>query len=83
MHGLLTMPYDATDVPESGADQRTDGGQEDHSHAIDFAVFCRNASIMGAYRIKGISVAIRMCETDCPVLTSRRHAWTSRPQSVC
>ena len=39
VHGLLTMPYDATDVPESWADQRTDGVQEDHSHAIDFAVF--------------------------------------------
>ena len=27
------------DVSESGADQRTDGGHEDHYRAIDFAVF--------------------------------------------
>ena len=83
VHGLLTTPYDAIDVPESGADQRTDGGQEDHTHAIDFAQFLRNASIMSAYGMKGISVVAQMCEMDCQVLTSRRHAWTSRPRSVC
>ena len=61
MHGLLPKPYDATDAcPESGASQSTDGGQEDHSRAIDFAqVFFRNALIMSVYGIKGISVAVR------------------------
>ena len=48
-------------VPESGANQRTDGGLEDHPHAIDFAVFWKkkNALIMSTYGIKGISVAVR------------------------
>ena len=40
-------------VPESGVNQRTDGGQEDYPHAIDFAQF------MSACGIKGISVAVR------------------------
>ena len=31
VHGLLTTPYDATDMPGSGANQSTDGGHEDHS----------------------------------------------------
>ena len=41
-------------MPESEADQRTNGGPEDNSQAIDFAVsFLRNASIMRLYGIKG------------------------------
>ena len=88
MYGLLTMSYDATYLPESGVDQRTDGGHEDHSHTIDFAEFWRNAPIMSVFKSKDsfgsskVTIA-QMCETDFPVLTSRRHAWTSRPRSVC
>ena len=52
MHGLLKTPYDATDEPESGADLRTDGGNKDNFHAIDFAgFFFRNATIISAYGI--------------------------------
>ena len=41
MHGLLyvTTPYDATDVPQSGADTRADGRHEERSHTIDFTQF--------------------------------------------
>ena len=43
VHGLLTTPNDATDVPESGAGQRTDGEHEDHDHAIDFTQVLKKA----------------------------------------
>lgn len=38
VHELLPTPYDATDVPESRADQGTDGGQK-KQHVIEFAQF--------------------------------------------
>ena len=48
----------------------------------------RNLSIMRTYCIKGSfgsseMTIPQMCQTDCPVATSRRHAWTPRPRSVC
>lgn len=86
VYGLLTTIYDATDMPELGMDQSTDGRYQDHSYAIDFAQFLENVSIMSDYSINGIfggsKVTIaQTCETDCPVLTSPRHVWTSRPRS--
>ena len=53
MHGLLTMPYDATDIPESGADQRTGGGRKDHSLAMDFVQFWEKCVDFECLRFKG------------------------------
>ena len=60
MHGLLTTLYDATDVTELGADQRTDGGHDDHSHAIDFAQFFEKCINHECLRyIRAVSLAVR------------------------
>ena len=49
VHCLLTTPYDATNMPESGAAQHMDGGHEDHSHAIDLAQFLEKCVNYNAY----------------------------------
>ena len=60
MHGLFTTPYDATDVPESGADQRSDGGHEDHSHAICFRTVFGEMRQLFIYTIfkEGVPLAV-------------------------
>ena len=52
VHGPLTMPYDATDVPESGVDHRTAGMKTTLTQSSSHSIW-RNASILSAYGIKG------------------------------
>ena len=56
--------YDATDVPKSRADQRTDGGHEDHSRAIDFEQFLEKCVDYDCYGIGGSFGARRMPGLD-------------------
>ena len=63
--------YNATDMPESGADQRADGGHKDRSLAIDSAQLLESAyGIKGSFGGSWVTTA-QMCETECTVLRER------------
>ena len=51
-----------------------------------FGEICRlcvpTVCIKGSFGSSEVTIQ-QMCQTDCPVLTSRHHAWTPRPRSVC
>ena len=61
---------------------------EGQSHASDFQQSSEKfidyayLLIKGSFGSSEMTIP-QMCQTDCPVLTSRRHAWTPRPRSVC
>ena len=58
MHGLLSTQYEANDVPETGADQRTDGGHEDYSYAIFFTQFLEKCVDCERLLSRAVSVAV-------------------------
>ena len=73
MHGELITPYDATDVPEPGADQRTNGRHDEHSH--DFAQFLKKASIMSAYGITGSFGGNCLVDAVCNLCSVAKPHW--------